>query len=96
MSLKGIGLKDAIRSAAQEQKRQDDQKDVKLQDQIAVIPEYHTEEEPVNLTIRVTKRQRRHWGIEAKKRDTSLTAAIIEALNARFGEPVDAREPSDG
>jgi hypothetical protein len=42
-----------------------------------------------NLAIRVTKRQRLHWLIEAKKQRTSLTAAIIEALNARFGKPSD-------
>ena len=46
--------------------------------------------EAVNLTIKVPKTLRRHWLIEAKRQDTSLTAAITEALNARFGEP--ARE----
>ncbi len=45
------------------------------------------ENQPVNLTIKVYKRQRLHWLIEAKKQGTSLTAAIIEALNGRFGEP---------
>ena len=44
-------------------------------------------EEPANLTIKVSKRQRLHWLIEAKKQGTSLTAAITEALNARFGTP---------
>lgn len=41
----------------------------------------------VNLTIKVHKRQRLHWLIEAKKQGTSLTAAIMEALNERFGAP---------
>ena len=41
----------------------------------------------MNLTIKVTKNLRRHWLIEARRQDTSLTAAIIEALNARFGAP---------
>lgn len=45
------------------------------------------EVEFVNLTIKVQREQRLHWLIEAKKRKTSLTAAIIEALNARFGSP---------
>jgi|GEM_PF-1411873 len=45
------------------------------------------ENQAVNLTIKVYKRQRLHWLIEAKKQGTSLTAAIIEALNGRFGEP---------
>ena len=44
-------------------------------------------EEAVNLTIKVSKRRRLHWLIEAKKQGTSLTAAIIEALTARFGSP---------
>lgn len=89
-----MSLKDAIRTAAQEQKRQGDRKElsqnaVKLENQHKLIPENQRDAELVNLTIRVTKGQRRHWGIEAKKRDTSLTASIIEALNARFGEPAD-------
>ena len=85
-----MSLKDAIRTAAQEQKRQVSQQDVKQEGQNAVIPESHTEkDEFVNLTIRVTKRQRRHWVVETRKKDTSLTAAIIEALSARFGEPAD-------
>lgn len=46
------------------------------------------EKEPdVNLSIKVPKALRRHWVAEAKRRDTTLTAAIIEALNAKFGEP---------
>ena len=40
-----------------------------------------------NLTIKVRKRQRLHWLIEAKKQGTSLTAAITDALNERFGAP---------
>lgn len=44
-------------------------------------------EEAVNLTIKVPKTLRRHWLIEAKRQDTSLTAAIVEALKARFGAP---------
>lgn len=41
----------------------------------------------VNLTIKVRKIQRLHWLIEAKKQGTSLTAAITDALNERFGTP---------
>ena len=42
-------------------------------------------EEMVNLSIRVPKRLRMHWVAEAKRHDTSITAVITEALNARFG-----------
>jgi hypothetical protein len=44
-------------------------------------------EEMANLSIKVSRRQRIHWLIEAKRQRTSLTAAIIKALTARFGEP---------
>lgn len=39
------------------------------------------------MTVRVSRRHRLHWLIAAKREGTSLTAAITEALNARFGEP---------
>jgi len=42
---------------------------------------------PVNLSIKVPKAHRQHWLIEAKKADTSLTEAITQALNERFGKP---------
>jgi hypothetical protein len=44
-------------------------------------------EPEVNLSIKVPRALRRHWVAEAKRQDTSLTAAIMEALKARFGEP---------
>ncbi len=46
-----------------------------------------TQEEQVNLSVKVPKRLRRHWVAEAKRHDTTLTAAIVEALKSRFGEP---------
>jgi hypothetical protein len=46
-------------------------------------------EEEVNLSIKVPKRLRRHWVAEAKRRDTTLTAAIISSLKEKFGEPAD-------
>ncbi len=52
------------------------------------LPETQTEAE-VNLSIKVSKRLRRHWGAEAKRRDTTLTATIIESLKEKFGEPED-------
>jgi len=58
----------------------------KPENQIASIPDTAPELE-VNLSIKVPKALRRHWVAEAKRQDTTLTAAIIEALKARFGEP---------
>ena len=43
--------------------------------------------EDVNLSIKVQKSRRQHWAAEAKRQGTTLTAAITEALSARFGEP---------
>jgi len=44
-------------------------------------------EAEVNLSIKVPLRLRQHWAAEAKRRGTTLTAAISEALRDRFGEP---------
>lgn len=38
------------------------------------------------LTIRVSRQSRIHWLVSAKQQNTTLTAAITEALNARFGQ----------
>jgi hypothetical protein len=47
-----------------------------------------TASEPgVNLSIKVPKSRRQHWAAEAKRQGTTLTAAIIEALSEKFGEP---------
>ncbi|MFN5854424.1 MAG: hypothetical protein ACK456_00775 [Pseudanabaenaceae cyanobacterium] len=42
--------------------------------------------EMVNLTIKVSKARRKHWGLEAKKNNTNLTQVIIEALIAKYGD----------
>ncbi len=52
-------------------------------------PDQETIKEMVNLSIKVDKKLRRHWVTEAKRNDTTLVAAITEALSARFGEPQD-------
>jgi hypothetical protein len=51
------------------------------------IPVNEMPEPEVNLSIKVPKALRRHWVAEAKRHDTTVTAAIIEALKAKFGEP---------
>lgn len=40
------------------------------------------------LTIRVPRQSRIHWLVSAKQQNTTLTAAITEALNSRFGNAV--------
>lgn len=44
-------------------------------------------DEEVNLSIKVLKSRRQHWAAEAKRQGVTLTAAITEALSAKFGEP---------
>lgn len=44
-------------------------------------------DEEVNLSIKVAKSRRQHWAAEAKRRGTTLTAAVTEALSSKFGEP---------
>ena len=48
-------------------------------------------EPDVNLSIKVKAARRRHWAAEAKRRGTTLTAAITEALSDRFGEPTEEK-----
>ena len=45
------------------------------------------EREIVNMCIKVDKRLRRHWQSEVKKRDTTITAIIVEHLKEKLGEP---------
>ena len=42
--------------------------------------------EMANLTIKVSKARRKHWGVEAKKDNTNLTQVIIESLIAKYGD----------
>ena len=45
---------------------------------------------PVNLvgvTIKIPEEKRIWWNVQAKMQRTTLTDAIIEALDARFGQP---------
>jgi len=42
--------------------------------------------EMANLTIKVSKARRKHWGLEARKDNTNLTQVIIEALTAKYGD----------
>lgn len=44
-------------------------------------------EPEVNLCVKVPISLRRHWSAEAKRQGTTMTAVIVEALKAKFGEP---------
>jgi hypothetical protein len=86
-------LGEAFRAANAERAKQDHEQTGKPENQELGKPEsrqtgkpaFAGQHELVNLSIQVRKRDRLHWLIEAKKRGTSLKAAIEEALNGRFG-----------
>ena len=84
---------DTINTASNKAAKQVNSKAVKQvssneQKKVAVTGDV-PDEELAAMTVRVSRRHRIHWLISAKKQDTTLTAAITEALNARFGEPTD-------
>ena len=62
--------------------RKPENKKARKQEEEPIIPE-----KDVNLSIKVPKSRRQHWAAEAKRQGTTLTAAIIEALSQKFGEP---------
>ena len=51
----------------------------------AVIPA--EEDAAVSLTIKVPLSYRQHWQIEAKRRRTSVTRLVVEALTKELGLP---------
>jgi predicted HicB family RNase H-like nuclease len=71
----------------QKAREEENQNASEPENQTSGLPE--SKEEEVNLSIKVSKRLRRHWASEAKRQDTTLTAVIIGALREKFGEPSD-------
>ena len=61
--------------------------EVKPDLQQSAITDNQIEEKPklVNLSIRVDERSRIHWASQAKLHKVTITQAITEALNDRFG-----------
>lgn len=59
--------------------------------QITREPDNQITEQPsepeVNLCVKVPKSLRQHWAAEAKREGTTMTAVIVEALEAKFGMP---------
>lgn len=53
----------------------------------SVNPDLQPDEPPVSLTIKVPLAYRQHWQIEAKKRSTTVTSLIVEALTGELGLP---------
>jgi len=87
---------DLIRQARQPENqlsgKQESQTARKSEDQIhtQAVPEVSSTTEPereVNLCVKVPESLRRHWAAESKRQGLTMTAVIIEALTAKFGEP---------
>ena len=68
---------------------QDNQVSGKPVNQKTRKPENQIEEKRVNLCVKVPESWRRHWSIQAKIKDITMTEVMVEALTARFGLPDD-------
>jgi hypothetical protein len=68
-------------------RQKENQKTRKMVSQKARKPESQTDEEMVNLGVKVPLSWRRHWAAESKRKGVSMTDVIIEALTKRFGKP---------
>ncbi len=86
---KGSGAKGAMAGRAYEigAANLEDQKTVNTDSSNTVNTEIHPDQNVVSLTIKVPLAYRRHWQIEAKRRNTTVTSLVVEALGERLGLP---------
>ena len=75
----------------QETGKPDNQITSKPDAQIAGKPEpaNQIKEKQVNLCVKVPESLRRHWAIQAKIQDITMTDVMVEALTQKFGLPDD-------
>ncbi|MBE9157100.1 hypothetical protein IQ265_09720 [Nodosilinea sp. LEGE 06152] len=81
----------------QEAIKPDDQKVMRPENQASDKPESQIEDAPapvkpveerqVNLCVKVPESWRKHWAIQAKVQDVTMTTVMVEALTERFGLP---------
>jgi len=73
------------------QSKPDDQTTSKPDSQMASQPEVKNpvEEKRVNLCVKVPESWRKHWAIQAKIQDVTMTDVMVEALSQKFGLPDD-------
>ena len=86
---KGTGAKGAMVGTSYEigAATLESSKKVDVESGNAVLTALPSEAESVSLTIKVPLSYRRHWQIEAKRRNTSVTSLIVEALREKLGLP---------
>ncbi|NJN22047.1 MAG: hypothetical protein HC812_13765 [Leptolyngbya sp. RL_3_1] len=88
MSEQGGKYGNLIKRAKQSPKP-DDQIPVQPVEQVTNEPDNQTPIEMANLCVKVPKKWRKHWAIQAKVKDITMTEVMVEALKARFGLPDD-------
>ena len=85
-----MSLKNVIRAATDERAKQNNQPAIGTEAPGTINTESHKSIKPddtiTNLTIKVSRRQRLHWLISAKKDGITLTQAITDGLKARYGD----------
>ena len=66
-----------------------DHRTIEPDNQIAGQPEpdNQVKEKQVNLCVKVPESLRRHWAIQAKIQDITMTDVMVEALTQKFGLP---------
>ena len=50
-------------------------------------PDSQIKEKQVNLCVKVPESWRKHWAIQAKIQDITMTDVMVEALTQKFGLP---------
>jgi len=76
-----------IRQAKQSKPDSQEAKKTKNQTFDQVEPDGQVKEKQVNLCVKVPESWRRHWAIQAKIQDITMTDVMVEALTQRFGLP---------
>lgn len=86
---KGSGAKGALigKAISTDFAGLENRKDIDTESGKAVNTENRIEAPSVSLTIKVPLAYRQHWQIEAKRRNTSVTSLIVEALQEKLGLP---------
>jgi len=88
MSKYGELIKQARIPESQQTEKHVNQETRQPDNQIAALTQEVPEPEAeVNLCVKVPVSLRRHWSAEAKRQGTTMTAVIVEALEAKFGRP---------
>lgn len=92
MTKEKFGIGDIMRQAREPEAQPTSKPD----DQIPAKPENQPTREPVNqeavnLCVKVPKAWRKHWAVQAKIQDLTMTQIMVDALIEKFGLPDDQK-----